>query len=241
MKKKIKALIIDDERLARNSIKSLLKKYNSFEVVAEAESVAEAIIKIKKHLPDILFLDIQMPGDNGFDLLRQIEYSGQIIFVTAFDEYAIRAFQVNALDYLLKPVSPERFATTINRILSKEKMQMAHTLNLNYDDRIFISIANCYSFVSLNEVKAILAYGDYTKLILDRGRTGIILRSMKKWEEKLPENHFTRIHRSSIVNINFIEKIVAAENHTLNLYLKEEDEHFVVSRSYRKRIKNLYK
>ena len=110
MKKLLKALIVDDERLARNDIKSLLAEYENIKIVGEAEDVPSAIKAIAALKPDVVFLDIQMPGSSGFDLLEQIDISGHVIFITAFDEHAIRAFEVNALDYLLKPVNPERLS-----------------------------------------------------------------------------------------------------------------------------------
>ena len=237
---KITALIIDDERLARKKLTTLLSKYQMIEIVGEAENVNEAIIKIKDHSPEVLFLDIQMPGQSGFDLLNKIDYTGKIIFVTAYDEYAIRAFNVNALDYLLKPISPERLEKTIQRLISHVDSAKSINGDLNYDDRLFISIVNSFRFISLNEVIIIKAFGDYTRLILKGSPNGVMLRSMKEWEEKLPDNHFTRIHRSYIVNINYIERIEKSENYTLKLFLKGIQDSLVVSRSYRKKIRKKF-
>ncbi|MCD4730059.1 MAG: response regulator [Bacteroidales bacterium] len=240
MKNKIKALIIDDERLARKNLNSLLSKYNEIEIVGEAEDVDEAIIKIKDHSPEILFLDIQMPRQNGFDLLSKIDYAGKIIFITAFDEYAIRAFNVNALDYLLKPISPDRLEKTIQRLLSQSDDVKIIDGELRYDDRLFVSVINSFRFISLSEVIIIEAMGNYSKLIMKRSPKGVILRSMKEWEHKLPDNHFTRIHRSYIININYIEKIEKSENSTLKLFMKGIEDPLVVSRRYRKKIKKEY-
>nr|NQU93105.1 response regulator transcription factor [Bacteroidota bacterium] len=206
MTKKITALIIDDERLARNNLRLLLSEFEEIEVVGEADGVSAAISKIRELTPEVLFLDIQMPGQTGFDLLDQIDYCGKIIFVTAFDQYAIRAFTVNAMDYLLKPISPERMEKTIHRLLAQTNLDAGDDDELKYDDRLFVSILNGCRFIPLNEVVIIKALGDYTKLIINGNPNGIMLRSMKAWEQKLPYNHFTRVHRSCIVNINFIEK-----------------------------------
>jgi len=115
-----RALIVDDERLARQELKSMLSGYEKIEIAGEAEDVPGAVKAIQKLEPDIIFLDIQMPGKSGFDLLEETSYSGSIIFVTAFDEYAIRAFEVNALDYLLKPINPERLQTAIERLAESQ-------------------------------------------------------------------------------------------------------------------------
>nr|NQU89569.1 response regulator transcription factor [Bacteroidota bacterium] len=240
MAKKIKALIVDDERLARKTLYSLLSKYDEIEIVGEADGVKEAIIKIKEHSPEVLFLDFQMPGQSGFDLLNQVDYCGRIIFVTAYDEYAIRAFNVNALDYLLKPISPDRMDKTIQRLLSQVDGVGAIDGELKYDDRLFVSVMNSCRFIPINEVVIIKALGDYTKLIINGSPNGIMLRSMKEWEQKLPDNHFTRVHRSYIVNLNFIEKIEKSKNYTLELFMKGVKEPLVVSRSYRKKIKKKY-
>lgn len=237
---KITALIIDDERLARKKLTTLLSKYQMIEIVGEAENVIDAIVKIEDFSPEVLFLDIQMPGQSGFDLLNKIDYAGKIIFVTAFDEYAIRAFNVNALDYLLKPISPDRLEKTIQRLMSKLSDIKSIDGELNYDDKLFISVMNSFKFVSLSKVVVIKALGDYTKLIINGSPNGIILRSMKEWEEKLPDNHFTRIHRSYIVNINYIEKMDKSENYTLKLLLKGIQDPLVVSRSYRKKIRKKF-
>jgi two-component system LytT family response regulator len=123
MKNIFKAVIVDDERLARKELSLLLSEYPNIEIVGEAASVSKAQDLIAKLNPDLIFLDIQMPGESGFDLINTISTSAQIIFVTAFDEYAIRAFEINALDYLLKPVNPSRLKEAISRLDSKPKME----------------------------------------------------------------------------------------------------------------------
>ncbi|MFC2121857.1 LytR/AlgR family response regulator transcription factor [Bacteroidota bacterium] len=240
MSDKIKALIIDDERLARRKLISLLSNFERIEIIGEAENVDEAIIEIEDSSPDVLFLDIQMPGQSGFDLLNRIDYSGKIIFVTAFDEYAIRAFDVNALDYLLKPISPERLEKSVQKILSQENKEKVIKQELRYNDRLFVSLGNNHSFVSLSELILIKALGDYTRLIINGNKKSVILRSMKEWEKILPDNHFIRIHRSFIVNINFIEKINKSENHNLSISLKGVEKPLPISRSYRKKIRDKY-
>jgi len=116
-----KAILIDDERLARNELRKLLQEYPEIEIVDEAANVDEAVKKIKEHTPDLIFLDIQMPGKTGFDLLNELEHTPDIIFTTAYDEYALRAFDVNALDYLLKPIEPKRLAEAIHKMEDLEE------------------------------------------------------------------------------------------------------------------------
>ena len=116
----MRAIIIDDERLARKELKSLLKDYHEIEIVDECASPEEALKSIEKHNPDLLFLDIQMPEKTGFDLLQELNKSPKVVFVTAFDEYAVKAFEVNALDYLMKPVDPERLKETMVKVLSED-------------------------------------------------------------------------------------------------------------------------
>jgi two-component system, LytTR family, response regulator len=240
MKDNISTLIIDDERLARNKLRLLLSKYPRFNITGEAKNVSDAIVKIREFSPDVVFLDIQMPGGSGFDLLDQIDYKGKIIFVTAFDEYAIRAFHVNALDYLLKPVSPERLDQSIQRLISGFDQDKPKRGMLQYEDKLFVSIRNCYKFISLDKVKVIKALGDYSQCIIDGNSNGIILRSMKEWEEKLPQNHFVRIHRSFIVNMNYIERIEKSGDYNLKAWVKGFEEPLNVSKSYRKIIKSRY-
>ena len=207
MGKKIKALIVDDEELARSDLHALLLKIPSVEIVGEANSIRTAIEAIKKYNPDVIFLDIQFPRETGFDLFEKIELKAKIIFVTAFDKYAIRAFEVNALDYLIKPVDPERLALTLerleNNINSVEKKQS----NFNYTDSIFIEHSNKLYFVKVNSIVMIVAAGAYTEIITSKGLKILAHKSMKEWEGRLPGNSFIRVHRSTLVHIDFIEKM----------------------------------
>ncbi len=156
----IKAIIIDDERLARNELKKLLLDYPEIEVVAEAANVGEGIEKIENMNPELIFLDIQMPGKTGFDLLTELDRSPHVIFTTAYDEYALKAFEVNALDYLLKPVEPKRLADAIQKLhLQEERDQTSNgTENINrstlYEhDQVFVKDGERCWFVKLNEIR----------------------------------------------------------------------------------------
>jgi len=237
MKNKYKALIVDDERLARNDLKSLLSEINTIQVVGEAESVSTAIEAIKKFRPDVIFLDIQMPGESGFDLLEKIKIKSKIIFVTAFDEYAIRAFEINALDYLLKPVNPERLKKAIERIGLEKKLIENNSRNLEYKDRLFLTIDGKMNFLKINSVISINSAGDYTEILTDAKKKFLTHKSMKEWEFRLPEQYFCRIHRSTIINMEYIERLEDWFNYSLRVYLKGFEKPYLMSRRYVAKLK----
>ena len=202
---KYKALVVDDERLARMELIKLLEDYPEIEIAGEADSVVSAVNMIKTLEPELIFLDIQMPGGSGFDLLPQIDPAIRIVFVTAFDEYAIRAFEINALDYLLKPVYPDRLKKTIERVLSEtEPVDRNIGLPFDINDRIFLSSKSKIEFKKISEIIAIRSAGDYTEILDIDSVKSIILKSMKEWEDRLPSDQFIRIHRSSIINLNSV-------------------------------------
>ena len=231
MKNNIKALIVDDEELARSDLHALLSKIPAIEIVGEANNISSAIDAIEKLKPDVVFLDIQFPRETGFDLLEKIETSAKIIFVTAFDKYAIRAFEVNALDYLIKPVDPERLAITIERLESSNSSEKKQS-DFNYTDSIFIEHANNFYFVKVNSIIMISAAAAYTEIITAKGLKLFAHKSMKEWETRLPQNSFVRIHRSVIINIDFIEKMDKWFNYSYRVYLKSIDNPISISRRY---------
>jgi two-component system LytT family response regulator len=236
----LKALIIDDERLARKEMISLLEAYPNIRVVGQADSVDSASMEIKKCSPDVLFLDIQMPRKSGFDLLNEVDFDGRIIFVTAYDEYAIRAFEVNALDYLLKPVSPERLERAIQRLYEEMPRPVPSNRKLNYDDCLFLTFGTRLNFLRINQISAITAEKDYTLVHLTDGKSGLTGKSMKEWEERLPDKYFSRIHRSAIINIENIAGIDKWFNNTLKIRLPGLKEPLIASRRYAKLLKDRY-
>ena len=238
MKKTFTALVVDDERLARKDLISLLSPYEHIQVVGEADSVLSAVKAIRALNPDVIFLDIQMPGDSGFDLLDKIDVEAQVIFVTAFDEYAIQAFEVNALDYLLKPVNPDRLARAIERLEHREPDIPLKTRELKYDDRLFLMLGKHFKFLKINTVTNIRAAGDYSEVMTCDGLKGLTLKSMKEWDARLPSQQFLRIHRSTIINMEFIEKVEEWFNYSFIVYLKGAAEPFVISRRYATRLKD---
>jgi len=207
-----RAIIIDDERLARNELKKLLSDYPEIEVVDEAANVDEGIRKIEALEPDLIFLDIQMPGKTGFDLLRELNRVPEVIFTTAYDEYALRAFEVNALDYLLKPIEPKRLADAIHKLEEEEEPVDADapvTTNrslLNENDQVFVKDGERCWFVKLGDIRLFESVGNYAKVYFGPNKP-LILKSLNALEERLDEKVFFRANRKHIVNLRMIEKV----------------------------------
>lgn len=222
----IKAIIIDDERLARNELKKLLMDYPEIEVVAEAANVGEGIEKIENLNPELIFLDIQMPGKTGFDLLSELDKTPHVIFTTAYDEYALKAFEVNALDYLLKPVEPKRLADAIQKLHLQEEREQSNgtTENVNrstlYEqDQVFVKDGERCWFVKLNEIRLFESVGNYAKVYFGPNKP-LILKSLNALEERLDEKMFFRANRKHIINLRLIERIEPYFNGGLLLELK---------------------
>lgn len=227
----LKAIIVDDERLARVNLKKLLEPHTEIQILGEADSCSSAIELIKHNNIQLIFLDIQLTGETGFDLLEKIDNSIKIIFVTAFDEFAIRAFEVNATDYLLKPVSPYRLKTTIDRILNKENVQENTAKVYEYSDSIYLRLNNYTSkFIKISSIAFIEPVGNYSRVVTCEGNSGLVLRTLKQWQEELPANYFIRIHRSSIINIECIDHIEKQSNAHHKAYLKNFPEPLEISR-----------
>lgn len=221
----IKAIIIDDERLARNELKKLLQDFQDIEVMDEAANADEGIEKIETQLPDLIFLDIQMPGKTGFDLLSELEKSPRVIFTTAYDEYALKAFEVNALAYLLKPIEPKRLADAIHKVqyeISKEKADENGFINrgpLTEADQVFVKDGERCWFVKLSEIRLFESVGNYAKVFFGNNKP-LILKSLNALEERLDERTFFRANRKHILNLRWIEKIEPYFNGGLLVELK---------------------
>ncbi len=243
--KKLAALVVDDERLARQRLTGMLAKYDNIEVVGEAFDVSSAKKSIEKLLPDIVFLDIQMPKKSGFDLINETNFDGKYIFVTAFDEYAVKAFEVNALDYLLKPVSEERLDLLVSKLSEMENKNehedhSKHSFKLNYEDKIFVSDNKNVKFISIKEICAIQSIGNYSKLYISSGDKFVIYKTLKEWVHRLPDNKFIRIHRTAIINIDFIEKIEKWFNYSFKIKISGIDSPFIVSRNFTSELKDRF-
>ncbi|HEX9509118.1 MAG TPA: response regulator [Puia sp.] len=222
----IRAIIIDDERLARNELKKLLLDFPEIEVIAEAANASEGVEKIDTLSPDLIFLDIQMPGKTGFDMLSELERAPNVIFTTAYDEYALKAFEVNALDYLLKPVEPKRLADALQKLqLEEDKEPISdHTISvnrsiLNEHDQVFVKDGERCWFVKLSDIRLFESVGNYAKVYFGPNKP-LILKSLNALEERLDEKVFFRANRKHIVNLRLIEKIEPYFNGGLLLEMK---------------------
>ncbi len=220
----IKAIIIDDERLARNELKKMLLEHPEINVIEEATNVDEGIEKIESFNPDLIFLDIQMPGKTGFDLLASLERTPKVIFTTAYDEYAFKAFEVNALDYLLKPIEPKRLSDALQKVeaeLEKEKLglQSNNKGPLTDADQVFVKDGERCWFVKLAEVRLFESVGNYAKVFFGTNKP-LVLKSLNALEERLDERIFFRANRKHIINVKWIEKIEPYFNGGLLVELK---------------------
>ena len=220
----MKAIIIDDERLARKELMSLLESHKELEIVAEAANADEAFELINEHQPDLLFLDIQMPGKTGFELLEMLDSAPQVIFTTAYDEYAMKAFEVNALDYLQKPIQPERLEESIGKLKSKEKSNdsQQELKKLGLKDQVFVKDGDKCWFVSLSEIRYFESDGNYIKVFFDTNRP-MIHKSLNALDEKLDERSFFRASRKHIINLSWVESIEPWFNGGLMVKLKGGD------------------
>jgi two-component system LytT family response regulator len=236
----LKAIIVDDERLARVNLRKLLEPHTEIEIVGEASSCRGAVDLINMFNPQLIFLDIQLSGETGFDLLEMIDNSIKIIFVTAYDEFAIRAFEINAIDYLLKPVNPERLKSAIERVITREKVPKSVSKSYEYSDSIYVRLNNYASrFIKISSISFIEPVGNYSKIVTIEGKHCLVLKTLKQWLEELPDTNFVRIHRSSIVNIEHVDHIEKNPDSGHMAFLKNRPEPFEVSRRYAKRLKSL--
>lgn len=236
---KYKTIIVDDERLARKEMRRLLAEFAEIAIAGEAENLSEAACLIEKEKPDIVFLDIQLSNENGFDLLEKIERNFKLIFVTAFDAYALRAFEVNALDYLLKPVNPGRLAKAIER-LGEENNPKIELRPLEFDDRIFLELGLRSIFLKVRDISHINAAGDYSEIFTVDKRKILIEKPLREWEQRLPEKHFLRIHRQTIINLEEIEQIDAWFNRSFRVQVKNYQKPLAVSRRYAVKLKSKF-
>ncbi len=212
--KKLRVLIIDDERNAREEVKNLLENYPELEIVGEAKNSDEAKELIAVKNPDLLFLDIQMPEKSGFDLLESLDKVPQVIFTTAYDQYALKAFEVSAIGYLMKPIREERFAKAMEQVKLKTFIPA--------DERIFVKDRQQYHFISWTKVHLIESMDNYARLYFE-DKNVFLKSSLNLLEQKLDEAVFFRINRAQIINLKYIEKIIPATDGRLKILLKTKD------------------
>ncbi len=240
----MRALIVDDERLARKELMSLLSNHDNVEVIGEALNVDDAKEKIEQQQPDVIFLDIQMPEKTGFDLLEELDHVPLVVFITAYDEFAIQAFQVNALDYLLKPIEPERLAETLKKLEKKleemknEKEEVESSPDkLTLNDQVFVKDGDRCWFVKLASVRLFESDGNYIKVYFDNNKP-MIHKSLNALDERLDEKSFFRASRKHIINLSWVESIEPWFNGGLVVTLKGGDR-IEVSRRQAARFKDL--
>lgn len=222
----MRAIIIDDERLARTELRKLLQEFPDIEIVDEAANADEGISKIESQNPDLIFLDIQMPGKTGFDLLTELDRAPHVIFTTAYDEYALKAFEVNALDYLVKPIEPKRLADAVQKLHAHEGGNGHTAIStetnkslLTENDQVFVKDGERCWFVKLSEIRLFESVGNYAKVFFGANKP-LILKSLNALEERLDEKIFFRANRKHIVNLRLIDKIEPYFNGGLLLELK---------------------
>ncbi len=220
----MKALIIDDERLARKELIRLLEEHPSIEIAGEAQNADEAEKMIEELNPDLLFLDIQMPGRTGFQLLEALDTVPMVVFTTAYDEFALKAFEVNALDYLLKPIQPERLSEAVRKVQDKERLREGRLREgkLGLQDQVFVKDGERCWFVSLANIRLFESDGNYIKVFFDANRP-MIHKSLNALDEKLDERSFFRASRKHIVNLSWVEGIEPWFNGGLMVRLRGGD------------------
>lgn len=218
----IQTLIVDDERLAREGLKTLLRDFPEIQIIAEASNVDEALEIIDKQKPQLVFLDIQMPEKTGFELLEDLIETPAIIFTTAYDEYAIKAFEVNALDYLLKPIDKGRLADAIAKAKKQIEELKSDRLKtrLEAHDKVFLRDGDKCWYVKLEEIRIIESAGNYAKIYFDKYQP-LIHRTLNSLDERLSEQLFFRANRQQIINLNYLEKIEPFFNSGFLFYLKD--------------------
>lgn len=243
----IKSVVVDDVDLMRITLKKVLDGFPNIEIVGEASDYESARKVINDTKPDLVFLDIDLNGLTSIDLLNEITCEPKIIFITSHPDFAIKAFELNAVDYILKPISSERLKRAIDRVTelgsegssgtvmdeNQERFKPDQIILLNFDGKL--------TFIKIKDINYIEAFGNYTKIHMNDGKLSITYNSIKNWDNRLPDDVFIQIHRSTIVNLLNVSKIEKWTNDTGRLFLKGIEKPFEISRSYFFQIKKKYK
>ena len=218
----IRAIIIDDERLARTELRRLLATHAEIEIVGEAANIIDADSAINTLQPELIFLDVQMPGGSGFDLLAALDDAPEVIFTTAFDAYALKAFEVNALDYLQKPIEAKRLAAALTRAQSRIAKNQ---VTLKSDNKIFIKDGERCWFVALTDISLFESEGNYARVYFENvagAHRPLILRSLNQLEARLDAATFFRANRRQIINLDFVKRVAPADAGGLSLVLEND-------------------
>jgi two-component system LytT family response regulator len=228
----MKVLIVDDERLARVELRRLLAAHPEVEIVGEAKNAAEAEVKIKERRPDFIFLDVQMPSRNGFELLQEMRNPPRVIFVTAYDQHSLRAFEFGAIDYLLKPIDPARLARALARVVGDRRPPPTSSASqpiLSEQDQVFVKDGERCWFVRVSEIRLLESEGNYTRIYFREHRP-LLPRTLLALETRLDPKSFLRVSRRHLVNLRFISKVAPSIDGGLSLQLGERDPAVKVSR-----------
>jgi two-component system LytT family response regulator len=242
---KISCVIIDDEQLARELLREYIEQTENLTIVGEATKGKDAIEMIDDLKPDLIFLDVQMPGITGFDVLDEITHDPYVVFTTAYDQYAIKAFEKNAVDYLLKPIDQERFQLAVKRALERMKTEQYNVGELlrdmktenktSYDSHIFVQKSEKLINLAVDEIMFLEASGDYT-ILTTKNDQFVSSSGIGKLEEILNPEIFIRVHRSTIININYLKEIEKHFNGGMIVKM-QNGKSFPVSRTYAKLIR----
>ncbi|MYM87645.1 response regulator [Rugamonas sp. FT82W] len=223
----MRALLIDDERLARAELRRLLAAHPEVEIVGEAVNAAEGIQQINALKPDLVLLDVQMPGGSGFDMLAALDEAPEVIFTTAFDQYALQAFEVNALDYLQKPIQAARMAAALQRCALRHGRALAYAaagvpaVAPTAARKLFIKDGERCWFVGLQDVRLFESDGNYTRVYFDQHKP-LMLRSLNQLEERLDPQRFFRASRRHIVNLDYVDQVTPNDAGGLDLLLRDD-------------------
>ncbi len=240
--KLLRALIIDSDKLAIQQLKTVLKSFNNLKIIGEATNISSAISLIENESPDIIFIDVTMNGDEGLELIDKITFDGELVIITKCEDYAVKAFEINALDYLIKPVTEERIDLMLSK-LNKEcdsKQEGTRKKRYCYEDKLLVTNTKNAKFININEIIAIYSIGNYSKLLLSNGENHVIYKTLKEWNNRLPDKKFIRIHRSTIINIDFVEKIEKWFNSTYKIFVKGIVNPCSVSKDYSSLLKEKF-
>lgn len=243
-----RALLVDDERLARKRLTALLAAHPEVKVVGEARDLAAARALVDELAPDLVFLDIQLSPGNGFDLLPHLPAGTEVIFVTAYDTFAVRAFEANALDYLLKPVLPARLATSLQRLRrpqppagSREDEEASSSRRLGQEDQLVLRDGRIWHRVEVSKVVAILGEGSYTRLLIAEGGSILTLKTMAHWSDVLPENAFARLSRSVSVNLARVRRCRFIDRNLAEVWLDGQEHPLKLKRVGARQLRRLWR
>lgn len=236
-------VIVDDERLARVQLTKLVQAHPRLECIGEASSGEEALEVVARLKPSVVFLDVQMPRMTGFEVLERLDHDPDVVFVTAHDEHAVRAFEVNALDFLLKPVSSERFLQTVERLFDQKLHSdpSPKVPQLEMRDRLFLTIERRPQFLRVEDLACVTAADDYSELHTVNGRSTLVPQPLYHWETRLPASHFVRIHRSALVNLDAITNLEEQANGGCLVHLKGRAEPLVMSRRFNEQLRRRFR